>query len=310
MPRMRAQPSPWTWRSVLSLLAEGEQENVADRAATGGRRAAVAANSDCCRTTDRTVGAMVSGALHDAIMVRHRDDLVVPECKNGPTHTARHLRLDYWVLRRSWTRPAMIGYECKASRADFLRDNKWAGYLPMCNELWFAVADASVIRVDELPESVGLLRLAGSRFVTVRRAVYREIETPADVMTYVLMCRTRVSREHQDATSAVDYWRRWLVDRSESQALGRAVGKRLHELYTSNVVEVRRRAETAEQENERLRGLMQRYDKLTDDLRALDVDPRWASAEQVRDALRLPSWDRATIEHAHQALGKLLGVNQ
>ena len=68
---------------------------------------------------------------------RHSGDLVVAECKDGPTHYARHRRLDAWVMRKSWSKPALYGYEIKVSRQDFLKDDKWPDYLPMCNELYF-----------------------------------------------------------------------------------------------------------------------------------------------------------------------------
>ena len=45
--------------------------------------------------------------------------------------------------------------ECKSSRADFLSDAKWQGYLPFCDRFFWAV-DAD-FPVDLLPEETGLI---------------------------------------------------------------------------------------------------------------------------------------------------------
>jgi len=53
---------------------------------------------------------------------KHRDDVFVTECKNGPSNRG-YLRLDAWVMARSWARPKVTGYEVKVSRSDFLQGN-------------------------------------------------------------------------------------------------------------------------------------------------------------------------------------------
>lgn len=243
--------------------------------------------------------------LAGAINARHAKDLVVPECKNGPTHTANHLRLDYWVLRRSWVRPAMIGYEVKSSRADWLKDDKWPGYLPLCNELWFIAATPDAVRADELPQDVGLLRLAGSRLITVRRAVYREIEPPVDLLTYVLMCRTRIDREgRDDATPNVDRWRAWLAEREDRREVGWQVAKKLREKYERDVVAVQR-------ENRELRERSEHATRLRAELEAAGIEWRsWLSADDVARQVKVRPWDRSRVEDAHKVLGKLLGKEE
>ena len=45
---------------------------------------------------------------------RHSKDLFVPECKDGPTGShGMHVRLDAWVMPKSWANPALRGYEVK-----------------------------------------------------------------------------------------------------------------------------------------------------------------------------------------------------
>ena len=73
----------------------------------------------------------------DKLKAKHTDDVFVAECKNGPTHTASHRRLDAWVMKKSWSPITMLGYEIKQSRSDFLQDNKWQAYLPCCHQLYF-----------------------------------------------------------------------------------------------------------------------------------------------------------------------------
>lgn len=69
---------------------------------------------------------------------KHSKDLLIPECKDGPTQSvSEHLRMDAWVMNRSWAHPCYTAYEIKVTRSDFLNDRKWRGYLPYCNEFFF-----------------------------------------------------------------------------------------------------------------------------------------------------------------------------
>ncbi|MGP3698644.1 MmcB family DNA repair protein [Rhodobacter sp. NSM] len=45
--------------------------------------------------------------------------------------------------------------ECKSSRADFMSDRKWQGYLDWCDRFFFAVDEA--FPVELLPEGTGLM---------------------------------------------------------------------------------------------------------------------------------------------------------
>jgi hypothetical protein len=244
-------------------------------------------------------------ALHEAMLSRHKDDLVVGECKDGPTWTASHLRLDYWVLRRSWRNPAMIGYEVKSGRADWLRDDKWRGYLPLCNELWFVVEKKDAIQEGELPPEVGLLRLAGARLVTVRRAVWREITFPESLATYVLMCRTRIVNDvRTPERNRTDEWRAWLEEGNEARLVGRAASKKIRRVLDERVVAV-------EQENARLRTENERLSALKTVLDERGVAWNgWGKPELVADELVAPKWAREQVSAAHRALGWLLNGSQ
>lgn len=245
-------------------------------------------------------------SVYEAIHSRHSKDLVVGECKDGPTYGGGHLRLDYWVLRRSWAKPAMIGYEVKSGRQDFLKDDKWRNYLPLCNELWFIEERRGSIKEAELPESVGLLRLAGSRLITVRKAVWREIPFPETLATYVLMCRAKITTEAGDQSErTAEFWRSWLAEKEDRRKIGREVAKALRERYRREVEDVRR-------ENERLREEHKSLVALREALAAKKIEwQTWTTAADVEKALAIKPWHRHQVEDAYKILGNLVnGVSE
>lgn len=245
-----------------------------------------------------------------AIRSKHSNDLIVSECKDGPTQGASHRRLDYWVLRRSWSRPAMIGYECKSGRADFLSDKKWHEYLPLCNELWFIVHDKKSIQPEELPESVGLLRCAGRRLITVRRAVWRDIPIPEGLVTYVLMCRTAVKcdwqdRPDDDRAARAERWRDLLADKDECKIIGRAASRAIRERYEQSVERVAR-------ENTQLREDISRMESLKAALANKGIEwSRWLTADSVESEIKAKPWSVSQVKAARDVLdGLLKGVGE
>lgn len=121
---------------------------------------------------------------------RHREDVFVPECKNGSTHFGHHIRLDAWAMRKSWANAATFGYEIKVSRKDFLSDDKWTGYLDYCDMFYF-VCPHGMIQPEELSESAGLLWVfkQGSGLRLKKKAPHRSVVIPEDFYRYLLMCR-------------------------------------------------------------------------------------------------------------------------
>ena len=136
----------------------------------------------------------------DAISAKHADDVVVFECKNGPTHyTNGLLKMDAWVMAKSWAKAAITVYEIKTDRRDFVRDTKWPGYLHYCNLFYFA-APKGIIKPEELPADAGLMELVGKRLVIRKKAPHRQQEIDPDVFRYILMCRITVDRFERDPT--------------------------------------------------------------------------------------------------------------
>lgn len=188
---------------------------------------------------------MTADNLVRALAVKHAGDVFVAECNLGSSWNACR-RIDAWAMPKSWSPLTFVGYEVKVSRSDFLRDEKWTDYLPVCHQLYFA-CPAKLIAAEELPADVGLMWLTGSRFVTKRKAVRRTPDPAAlvQLMAYVLMSRSRIVADMHEARgeeSRADHWRRWLEEGAKEQELGHLlrgkISQRLREAQ-----EGRRRAE-------------------------------------------------------------------
>lgn len=175
----------------------------------------------------------------DLLSERHAKDVFVPECKMGSTWGSGGTRLDAWALKKTWSPVTAIGYEIKESRGDFLRDEKWPAYLPMCHQFYF-VSPHGMIQPEELPENVGLLwsTKTRTRLYTKRKAPRREVELPTELMAYVLMSRVRIvanmdaangHRSGDDRRARTERWARWLEDKELSTKIGYQVRGRIRE---------------------------------------------------------------------------------
>lgn len=203
------------------------------------------------------------------LAVRHSKDVFVPECKDGPTWSGKHFRLDAWVMPRSWTKLKYIGYEIKISRSDFLKDEKHIEYFNMCHELYF-VAPQGIIKEDELSDGIGLLVVSknGSNLYMKKKAKYREIETPLGLLNYIIMCRAKIQRnEYEDKNFNADYWKRHLEDKNLTRQVGHAISKKLKE-------EIKERCENAERENMLLVEKMKTYDEIKQLLKEIGIEDK------------------------------------
>jgi len=230
---------------------------------------------------------------------KHAADVFVSECKDGPTQSGSHHRLDAWAMRRSWSPITMIGYEIKESRSDFLRDDKWPAYLPLCHQLYF-VCPRGLIQPEELGEGVGLLWSGeGERLHTKRKAARREIELPAALLVYVLMCRTKITRERVEETSGDrEYWWRWLEDKNDRADLGRRVSRRIREMVLGASTRVSA-AETKVASYESLRS------ELT--ARGINPDDHWAVDAFRRDLGDLVSGGLVTLDRDLANIERVVG---
>lgn len=184
---------------------------------------------------------MKASDLVKMLQWRHREDVFIPECKDGGSwNRNNHLRLDAFVIRKSFTNPLTIGYEIKVSRSDFLGDKKWQGYLPYCNEFYF-VCPNGMIKPEELPDGVGLIH-ATKNGKGLRRIEYSsnnlEARIPDDMYKYILFSRSDIIHRPQGQKAKREFWKYWLHMKEVDAELGKKVGKALAEKIKTRIVEV------------------------------------------------------------------------
>jgi len=248
----------------------------------------------------KAIAKVTARMLLDLLAIRHAGDVFVPECKDGPSQGTKHLRMDAWAMKRSWSHPHVLGYEIKISRADFLADDKWRGYLPYCNSFSF-VSAPGVIQPGELPDDVGWIVAAstGRNLFTKKKAPYRDVQIPENIWRYVLMCRARIT-EDNTTESHREFWRRWLASKEQSMDIGRRVGRKLRTVISENINRVRCENYRLQRELERLQGVR---DML---VKEFGFDPKgivpdeWAVRRKLTGAQREVGVD-------HKRLAKSLG---
>lgn len=183
--------------------------------------------------------------------------LCVDECKTGSTWFGPTcLRLDLWVMARSYAHPRFIGYEIKVRRQDFLRDVKWQEYLPYCTELYF-VAPAGIIDPAEVPEQAGLLVASKNlkRLFTKKKAPFRDIEIPAPLLIYILMSRARIVGDMFQTRPKTELWKEWLKELKSNKRLGHTLGREIRKRVDGEVEAVVKRNARLEDENGRLQNI-------------------------------------------------------
>lgn len=243
----------------------------------------------------------IAKELIDLLASRHSKDVFIPECKDGPTHYTSHVRMDAWAMNKSWAHPVVSAYEVKVSRADFLKDNKWPAYLPLCNQFYF-VAPAGLIDLSELPAEAGLLTAAGkgdgARLLTKKKAPHRDVVIPEEVYRYILMCRVTTAPEHHvEPSDRAGHWRRWLREKAENQKLGYRVSKRIAQ-----------RAAEIETENVRLKRESEAFSDLQNWLDGMGFRVTdWALQQKLTDRLKAQQsvFDTTLINAMREARNKI-----
>lgn len=196
-----------------------------------------------------------SEIVNTLIATRHADDLCVAECKTGPTVGTRHRRFDLWAIKKTWVKPRTFGYEVKVSKADYNSDDKWHDYLDYCNEFYF-VTPWNLVRPEEVPGNAGLIWVTANarRSVMKKKAAYRDIEPPIQLLFYILFSRVSVSaKENLSGQDVMSYWRYVLAEKDENKTLGHAVSRKIKAALNQKVNSVRGENEVLKRENESLR---------------------------------------------------------
>jgi hypothetical protein len=118
----------------------------------------------------------------------------------------------------------------KVSRSDFLRDEKWQDYLPLCNQLFF-VTPWKLVDPSEIPGEVGLIWTSRNltKCYVKKKAAHRKVEMPINLLIYILMSRVNItaSDTHSPAVDKVAHIRNWLRHKEELRELGHQVAYKL-----------------------------------------------------------------------------------
>jgi len=178
-----------------------------------------------------------AGKIMALLNMKHCKDVVIPECKNGETWGARDLlKMDAWVLKRSYSPLTTIGYEIKCSRQDFEQDQKWTGYLDLCHEFYF-VCPAGLIRATDLPNRVGIIWASKDKLHTKRKADRIEPDKLklSRLLIYVVMSRSKIvaasMNEEDEPKSQLQLLREATEKANERKELAYFVKGHIRQLY-------------------------------------------------------------------------------
>jgi len=148
-----------------------------------------------------SINGITSSQILALLETKHIKDVFIAECKNGETWGARDLlKLDAWVLKRTYSPLTTIGYEIKCSRADFENDQKWAGYLTLCH-LFYFVCPAGLIRSTDIPSNIGLIWVSKAGKLHTKRKATRvspDIQKQNGLLIYALMSRSKIVANMMD----------------------------------------------------------------------------------------------------------------
>ncbi|MFU1797616.1 MmcB family DNA repair protein [Paenibacillus azoreducens] len=196
------------------------------------------------------MAAIRSDQIKLALSKRHTDDLFLTEVKTGRTWDNKELlKFDALAMKRSWANPCLTGYEVKVSRSDFIKDQKWPGYMAYCNKFSF-VCPKGLIQKDELPEEVGLIYYYPDTGAmrAERSAKHRFIDIPAEMYVYLLMSRIEPDR-HPFFSSRREMFEAYLEEKKTCKSLGRLVGSKL----VDEVNEIRKQYDDQQWEIKRMK---------------------------------------------------------
>lgn len=142
-----------------------------------------------------SINGITASQVLALLEAKHLKDVFISECKNGETwNTKGLLKLDAWVLQRTYSPLTTIGYEIKCTRADFEQDQKWINYLDLCH-LFYFVCPAGLIRSVDIPSSVGLIWVSTTgKLHTKKKAVRQKPDTEKlnSLLIYALMSRSKI----------------------------------------------------------------------------------------------------------------------
>ncbi len=244
---------------------------------------------------------------------RHTQDFFMTEVKNGPTQWGTHLRMDAVAIKKSWSNPCVTAYEVKISKNDFVRDDKWPGYMNYCNKFAFACPEG-LIQKEELPPEIGLFwyRGADKHFKIVRHPVFRTVDIPADFFMYIIMNRIQSDR-YPFFNGKEEYFKECIDGKKSARSIGHQLSYKIAEELRT----MERERDNALYESERAVEAVEFQKKTIELLRTYGISwNRWEQETWI-DGLKKyfesglkgnDSQLRKAIEHAEVTLDYLKGM--
>jgi hypothetical protein len=207
------------------------------------------------------------------------DDVFLTEVKNGQSYVPRGelLILDALAIKKSWANPCFTGYEVKVDRGDFMRDQKWPGYMQYCHQFYFACPQG-LIQPDELPKEVGLIYYNPDKdcITTKRKALYRPIEISSEMLMYIVMSKLDSDR-HPFFSNRREMLQAIIEDKEDRKELGRYVARKTAELI-SDLETDKRQFERTKKDSEQLKEIIKV-------LRVHGINTYWNIAESLEKVL-------------------------
>lgn len=235
-------------------------------------------------------------------------DAFFTEVKNGSSwYTDNLLKLDAVAFKKSWKNPCITGYEVKVDRQDFLRDDKWAGYLKYCHRFYFA-CPAGLIAPEELPDEVGLIYYNPEKdcIRTKRRAAFRVIEMPWEMLYYLIIARLD-SDKHPFFSSQRDYLEAWVKDKAERRNLAYQVKTKL----VKQLDQAQKEADRLKDKVERMKDDLEQFERVKKILKKHGVNTfHWHLEESLEKALSngLPPNMTECLERINRDVGQLMAA--
>lgn len=187
---------------------------------------------------------------------RHTKDFYATEVKTGASWGNDYLMFDGYAIKKSWVNLKYTGYEIKTARGDFKQDNKWRGYLQFCNEFYW-VCPKDLIKANEIEDDCGLIYVYPDSYATriIKKAKYREIEPPTDILLYLIMWRIE-QPSFPFFNNKLDFFKYWIERKEFSRDLGYKVSKSFREKLE--------KIKLTEKENEKLKNQLENYYKIVE----------------------------------------------
>ena len=115
-----------------------------------------------------------------------QDTMIWTDMQLGPSGSPRP---DVYTIRKSYSKPLPLAFECKISRSDLRSDTtsgKWQSYLKYASGVVFAVPDG-LCTVADIPDGAGLILRKAKEWRYARRPTLAKVTPPFDACMKLLI---------------------------------------------------------------------------------------------------------------------------